>query len=142
VPGAADSVLADAASEQGLERSTHPAGVDPGEVDLGDQQLGAPAQAPVGRQQRALPLALTGIVVGKPRPRQRQHQRPERRVQPPVAMAVAMALAARTPLVSTPAEGRLELLLQELLDERAHLAAHRVFQRIEPVDVQWLRRRR
>ena len=41
VPGAADGILADAAGEQGLERPAHPAGVDAGEVDLGDQQLGA-----------------------------------------------------------------------------------------------------
>ena len=143
-PGAAHRILADPAGEQGLERPAHPPGVDPGEVDLGDQQLGAPAQTLVGRQQLAAPFTLTSIVVRQPRPWHRQHQRPERRVESTVAVAVAMPRGGRTSLVSAPAERRLELLLQELLDEHTHLPAHRVFQRVEPVGVQtaqWRRRR-
>ena len=76
VPSAADSILADAAGEQGLERSTYPAGVDAGEVNRGDQQLGAPAEPLVGRQQPALPLLLARLVV-QTSPRYRQAQRPE-----------------------------------------------------------------
>ena len=37
------------------------------------------------------------------------------------------------PMVSPPPERRRQLLLEQLLDERAHLAAHRLLQRIEPI---------
>jgi hypothetical protein len=37
------------AGEQGLECPAHPAGVDPGEIDFGDQRLGPAAEPLVGR---------------------------------------------------------------------------------------------
>src|SRR5688500_10540943 len=144
VPSTTDGILADAAGKQGLEGPAHPTGVDAGEVDPGDQQLGAPAQAPVGRQQCALPLALAGLVVREPRPRHRQHQRPERRVQSTLAVAVAMPLPRHAALVAASSERGRELLLQKPFDEATHLTTDRLFQRIEPVGAQagrWRRRR-
>jgi hypothetical protein len=44
-----------------------------------------------------------------------------------------MALGRQIARIATPAERHLELLLQEPLNEGAHLAADRIFQRIEPV---------
>jgi hypothetical protein len=45
---------------------------------------------------------------------------------------VAATVRDRTPLVALPAERGFQLLLQQLLDERAYPAAHRLLQGIEP----------
>jgi hypothetical protein len=132
LPGATDDVLADVAFEQLGQCPAHPAGIHPGEIGLGDQRLGAVAQPFVGRQERALPFLLAHLV-GQPRPRHRQAQRAERRDQLARPMPVASAVRARPSLVTPPAERGFQLLLQQLLDERAHLATHRVFQGIEPI---------
>jgi len=63
---------------------------------------------------------------------------PERARQRALAVAVAVALrrcgclAITVPLVALAQQAGLELLLQDRLDERAHLPAYRIFQRIEP----------
>ena len=46
----------------------------------------------------------------------------------PVATAFGRPIAR----LATPTEGRLELFLQKWFDERAHLAADGIFQRVEP----------
>jgi hypothetical protein len=48
-------------------------------------------------------------------------------------VAVAAPFGGRAALVAAAAERGLELLLQQPLDEAAHLTAHRLLQRIEPV---------
>jgi hypothetical protein len=48
-------------------------------------------------------------------------------------MAVAATVRACDALVALPAERGLQLLLQQLLYEGAHLPAHRLLQRIEPI---------
>ena len=132
LPGAADDILADAALEQLGERAARPAGVHPGEVDLGDQRLSAVAEPLVRRQQRALPLLLARLV-GQPRTRHRQAQRAERRDQLARPVAVTTAVRARAPLIASAAERGVQLLLQQLLDERAHMPAHGLLQRVEPI---------
>jgi len=111
--------------------SSHPAGVHPGQIGLGDQRLGAVAEPLVSRQKCALPLLLAGFVV-QTSPRYRQAQRAEGGDQLARPVPVAATGRARAPFVTSPAERDLEFLLQQLLDERAHLAAHRVLQGIEP----------
>ena len=132
LPGAADHVLADVALEQPGERAAYPAGVHPGEIGLGDQRLGAVGEPLVGRQKCALPLLLAGLV-GQPCTRHRERQRTERGHQLAPPVPVATTVRAGDALVTSPAERGLQLLLQQLLDERAHLTAHRVLQRIEPI---------
>jgi hypothetical protein len=129
---AADDVLADVALEQLGERAPWPAGVRPGEVDLGDQRLRPPAEPLVGRQQRALPFPLASRV-GQPRPRHRQLQRAEGGDQLARPVAVTAPVRARAALIALPAERGFQLLLQQLLDERAHLPAHRLLQGIDPI---------
>jgi hypothetical protein len=46
---------------------------------------------------------------------------------------VAVALGFAVALVAAAAERRFELLLDQVLDEGAHLPAHRLLGRIEPV---------
>jgi hypothetical protein len=129
------------AGEQAGQRPAHPAGVHPGQVDLGDQRLGAMAEPLVSRQQRALPFALARRIA-QPGPRHRQLQRTEGRHQPAGPTAVAVPLAGAITLVATTAESGFELLLEQLLDQAAHLQAHRFLQRIEPGVVRERRWRR
>ena len=114
-----------------------------GEVDLGDQQLGAPAQAPVGRRRSLFHSRSPASASASRAPGTASTNGPNVVSNRRSRWPLRWPLKTRTSLVSTPAEGRLELLLQELLDEPAHLATHRVFQRVEPVGVQtgqWRRR--
>jgi hypothetical protein len=120
------------ATEQAGQRAPDPAAVHPGEIGLGKQRLGAMAQPPVGRQERALPLPLAGRVA-QSAARHRQLQRAQRRDQPPRPPSMAMTLGQVVALVAAPAERRRQLLLQQLLDERPHLAARRLLQGIEPL---------
>jgi hypothetical protein len=46
---------------------------------------------------------------------------------------MAATVGACAALVAAPPERGIQLLFQQLLDERAHLAAHRFLQRIEPI---------
>jgi hypothetical protein len=57
-------------------------------------------------------------------------------------VAVAAPLGGRAALVAAAAERRRELLLQQPLDEAAHLTAHRLLQRVEPVAAEVERWRR
>jgi hypothetical protein len=131
LPGAADHVLADVALEQLGQRPTHAAGVHAGEIGLGDQRLGPAAEPLVGRQQRALPLLLASFA-GQPRPRHRERQRAEGGDQLARPVPVAATVRDRAPLVALPAERGFQLLLQQVLDERAYPTTHRLLQRIEP----------
>jgi hypothetical protein len=131
LPGAADHVLADVTLEQPGEGPAHAARVHPGEIRLGDQGFGAEREPFVGRQQRAPPFLLTALV-GEPRPGYRQCQRAEGGDQLARPVPMAATMRACPSLVTTPPERGLELLLQQPLDERAHLAAHRLLQGIEP----------
>ena len=99
LPGATDDVLADVALEQLREGAAHPAGVHPGEIGLGDQGLGAAAEASVGRQQRALPFLLA-IVGVQTRPRHRQAQRAEGGDQLARPVPVAAAVRDRAALIT------------------------------------------
>src|SRR4029453_15743383 len=82
--------------------------------------------------QRAVPFPLAGLL-GEPRPGHRQRQRAEGGDQLARAVAMAATVGARASLVAAPPERGFQLLLQQLLDERAHLAAHRLLQGIEPI---------
>ena len=62
LPGPADHVLANMALEQPGQRAPRPAGVHAGEVDLGDQGLGAMGEPLVSGQQVALPFLLASLV--------------------------------------------------------------------------------
>ena len=142
LPGAADDVLADVALEQLGKRPAHSAGVHPRQIGLGDQRLGAAAEPLVSRQKCALPLLLAGLVV-QARPRYRQAQRAEGGDHLARPVPVAAAVRDRAALVTPAAERGLELLLQQLLDERAHLPADRLLQGIEPIapgERRWRRR--
>ena len=90
------------------------------------------AEPLVGRQQRALPFLLAGLV-GQPCPRHGEHQRAEGGDQLAWPVAVAAAVRACDALVALPAQRGLQLLLQQLLDEGTHLPAHRLLQGVEPV---------
>src|SRR6188472_1298294 len=142
LPGAADDILADVAFEQLGKRPAHPAGVRPGEVGLGDQRLGPATEPLVGRQKRALPLLLARRIV-QTSPRHRQAQRAEGGDQLARPVAMAATVRHRPSLVAFPAEGGFQLLLQQVLDERAYPPAHRLLQGIEPVaagERRWRRR--
>jgi hypothetical protein len=118
--------------EQLGQRPAHPAGVHAGQIGLGDQRLGAPAEPLIGRQKRTLPLLLACFVV-QTNPRHRQAQWTEGGDQLVRPVPVAATIGACPALITPAAERHLELLLQQPLDERAHLGAHRLFQRIEPI---------
>jgi len=120
------------ALEQPGQRSPRPARVHAGEVDLGDQGLGAMGEPLVGGQQVALPFLLASLVV-QTSARHRQRERTKRGDQLARPVPMAPTTGDRTSLVTPTAERGLELLLQELLDKRAHLTAYRLLQRIEPV---------
>ena len=134
LPGAADDVLADVALEQLGQRPAHAARVHPGEIGLGDQGFGALAEPLVGRQQRAVPFPLARLV-SQAGPGHREHQRAEGGDQLARPVPVAATVRARDALIASPAQRRFQLLLQELLDEPAHLATHRLLQGIEPIAV-------
>ena len=80
-----------------------------------------------------LSVILLARLVVQTSPRHRQAQRTEGGHQLARPMPVAATVRARAALITPPAERRLEFLLQQLLDERAHLRAHRFFQGIEPL---------
>ena len=119
------------ALEQLGERPARPAGVHPGEVDLGDQGFGAMGEPLVGGQERALPLLLASLV-DEASTGHRERQRTEGRDELARPVTVAVTVRARDALIAFPAERGFHLLLQQQLDERAHLPAHGLLQRIEP----------
>jgi hypothetical protein len=131
VPGAADDVLADVALEQLGQCPADAARVHPGEIGLGDQGFGAVAEPLVGRQQRAVPFPLARLV-SQPGPGHRERQRTEGGDQLAWPVPVATTVRARAAFVASPPQRRFQLLLQQLLDEPAHLATHRLLQGIEP----------
>src|SRR4029434_2303675 len=129
---AADHVLADVALEQPGERPAHAAGIHAREIGLGDQSFGAVAEPFVSGQQRAVPFPLAGLL-GEPRPPHRERQRGAGGDQLARPVTMAAPVGARASLVAAPPERAFQLLLQQLLDERAHLAAHRLLRGIEPI---------
>ena len=86
----------------------------------------------VSGQQVALPFLLASLVA-QTSARHRERQRAERGDQLARPVPMAPTSADRSSLVTPTAERAFQLLLQQLLDERADLTADRLLQRIEPV---------
>ena len=143
-PGAAHRVLADLASEQPGQRPANPPGVGAGKVGVGNQRLGALGQPPVGRDDRALPLALLAVAVKQPRPGKRHRHRPEGADKLAIPMAVAIPLGRTgAPISQAPTKRRLQFLRNQRLDEAPDVKPDRLLQRIEPILTgKWNRGRR
>ena len=138
-PGAADDVLADGCAEQGGKRPAHASGIRARQIGSGNQRLGLARAALVGREHAALPLPRAALGRLKPGARHPNRQLSEAARQRALAVAMAMAhcrcrhLPVTPSLVALARQAGLEFLLEDRLDERAPLAAHRLFEGIEPV---------
>ena len=131
-PGPAHHVLAHRPFEQAEQRALHPPRVGPGEVDRGDQRLRLLRQPLIAAQRLRPPFRGPAGLVDQPRPRHLHRLGAERADDLPLAVAVAMAgRALGRAFVSAAAQRRLQLLLEDRLDETAHPLPDPVFQRVK-----------
>src|SRR5208283_1934481 len=127
-PGPADHILADRARKRRRKRASNPPRVGSGKIGAGDQGVGGPGAALIGRKRGAPPFARLAGLAHHPSARHGDPRLAKRPRQRPFAMAVADAdnrrrayfLARLTPPVTRTRKRFGEFLLQHALDKSAH----------------------
>ncbi len=138
-PGPADHVLADRPGERRGKRPPHPAGVGSRKIGPGDQRVGGPGAALIGRKRGAPPFARLAGLARQPSARHGDPRLDERARQRPFAMAVAdpdkrrhaFVLACLTPPAARTRKRLAQFLLQHRLDKTAHAGADPVLDRVD-----------
>ena len=142
-PGPADDVLAHGAGKQRRQSPLDAPRVGAREIDRGDQRFGPLGQPLIAAQSLRAPFSHRPVIGGHPGTRHPDRLGAERSDHLPLTVAVAVAAWGLGRALVPPApQRRLQLLLDDRLDEPAHPAADAILDRIAPVGAQqWQRRR-